>query len=735
MKLMQEERDVRTSVSQEGRFKIAENAKAFKALIDGLYSRKAESITREIWSNAYDAHTERGNEDRPFSVTFPSLFNNEFRVRDYGYGLSHEDVMGLYTTVFQSTKEDTNSQTGKWGLGSKSPFSYTDTYGVTSWHDGKRRVYSAVIGRDGVPTINLMHEEDSDDETGLEVTFPVDAKDVQSFRDAAEWVSLAYDPIPEGFEPKKRIKYDIDKKGLYKIGKFYDKNGNPVGIGYNEITVFAKMGTVLYSIKPNDYVSSSEITTLTKLCGRDDIIILPFKVGELEITLSREELSFGKDEPTADSIKKRISEVSDVILEDTLEVVNKFKTLEEANKYFRSRVSHTHLMKQYFTSADSIVKFNTDSNLEKHDPKKPQYGNAAVYKEGRFTSVWGKLLNSHILTELNQFSFAWIDHKATANAKITKTNYSTYDPIYRLTTDPILIISDQRKGAPQAKHNARRVHKYLTEKGFSQASYVEITDDNEREALDQIKTYKSRRAKENRGTIFTHEIDYTHPKKGRSRVKLRELKGNGSFRGYDTTLEPEEFDEGGYYLRMFRNDIQDGTFKENFLLPNWKSILGLSPDDKVVIVPKTMWSRFDKDPDWINLDVTAKEVINSGEYKRLVNLKHCITAKNRISNIINSSYNSYTLPFWPSRHINAIRPTYEKLEKITASITMDDLHKINSVRADAKESGHLVSYDRIIEAISKERSSLFPLLSKLYGWNKDTVRQYENLVMNQKGKF
>ena len=148
-----------------------------------------------------------------------------------------------------------------------------------------------------------------------------------------------------------------------------------------------------------------------------------------------------------------------------------------------------------------------------------------------------------------------------------------------------------------------------------------------------------------------------------------------------------------------------------------------------------MWSRFDKDSDWINLDVTAKEVINSGEYKRLVNLKHCITAKNRINNIINSSHNFYTLPFWPSRHVNAIRPIYEKLEKITASITMDDLDKINSVRSDAKESGHLVSYDRTVEAISKERSSLFPLLSKLNGWNKDTVKQYEDLVMNQKGKF
>ena len=142
MKLHTVETPVQSSGSLNiSTFKIATSAKAFKILSSNLYSNKIRAIIREISCNAADAHKMIGNE-QPFQVSLPSRLNEQFVVRDFGPGLSHDDVMELYTTYFASTKSDSNDYTGALGLGSKSPFAYCDTFGVTSWHQGVARTYS-----------------------------------------------------------------------------------------------------------------------------------------------------------------------------------------------------------------------------------------------------------------------------------------------------------------------------------------------------------------------------------------------------------------------------------------------------------------------------------------------------------------------------------------------------------------------------------------------------------------
>lgn len=86
-------------------FQIEANGKAFRTLIDGLYSNKIRAVIRELSSNARDAHIDAGNSEMLFEVTIPTNLNPTFRVRDYGTSLSHDDVMVLYTTIFRSTKE------------------------------------------------------------------------------------------------------------------------------------------------------------------------------------------------------------------------------------------------------------------------------------------------------------------------------------------------------------------------------------------------------------------------------------------------------------------------------------------------------------------------------------------------------------------------------------------------------------------------------------------------------
>ncbi len=114
-------------------YSIAATGKAFRNLMDGLYSRKIEAVVREISTNAQDSHTEAGWPTRPFLVQLPTVFRATFSVRDYGVGMPHAQVMDRYSTLFDSTKDQSNDQVGMLGLGSKSPFAYTDGFTLRCW--------------------------------------------------------------------------------------------------------------------------------------------------------------------------------------------------------------------------------------------------------------------------------------------------------------------------------------------------------------------------------------------------------------------------------------------------------------------------------------------------------------------------------------------------------------------------------------------------------------------------
>lgn len=148
---------------------IAANAVAFRALIDGMYADKIGSIMRELWTNAWDAQVEAGLTDKPFEVRLPTSLNPSFHVRDFGVSMPHDIVMEVFTTMFESTKRESNAVAGKFGVGSKSPFAYTDAYTVTCFLDGEVRIYSVHIGSDGSPEVALMQRGETEEPNGLMV--------------------------------------------------------------------------------------------------------------------------------------------------------------------------------------------------------------------------------------------------------------------------------------------------------------------------------------------------------------------------------------------------------------------------------------------------------------------------------------------------------------------------------------------------------------------------------------
>lgn len=255
-------------------FTVEMNAFLFASTIANLYADKVKAPMRELCTNAYDAHVAAGRADQPFEVTLPSRFNSEFKVRDFGISMTHEQVMGHYSSLFSSSKRDTNDAVGMLGLGSKSPFAYTTLFNITCWKDGEERTYGAFLNDGGIPQITLVNRAPSEAPQGVEVSYPVKASDVDTFRAAAAEVFFAFDPYPIVHNDQfKRLEPRVIVQGTN--WKVYDN------VPFRG--AMAKQGCVLYPIDKSK-VSSTRLLDLS--------IVMEFPIGSLQVSTSRESLSY-----------------------------------------------------------------------------------------------------------------------------------------------------------------------------------------------------------------------------------------------------------------------------------------------------------------------------------------------------------------------------------------------------------------------------------------------------------
>jgi hypothetical protein len=287
-----------SNVGEIGEFRIRNSAKAFNILSSGLYANKIRAIIRELSCNAVDSHTAAGNAGTPFDVHLPSTLEPWFAIRDYGTGLSHEQVTNIYTTYFESSKTNSNDFIGALGLGSKSPFSYTDNFTVTAVKGGRKGIYSAFINGDGVPSIALMMEEVTEEPAGVEVKFSVnDRYDFDKFRSEARSVYTYFSlrPVVGGVS-------DFE----FHDPEYADRDIVPGVHSYEGRHRSSKaiMGNIAYPIDvPN---SESNLGGLANLlhCGLE----MHFAIGELDFQASREGLSYIPQ--TIEAIKRKLEAVN-----------------------------------------------------------------------------------------------------------------------------------------------------------------------------------------------------------------------------------------------------------------------------------------------------------------------------------------------------------------------------------------------------------------------------------------
>ena len=288
---------VMSNVGEIGEFRIRNSAKAFGILSSGLYANKIRAIIRELSCNAVDSHIAAGRRDTPFDVHLPTTLEPTFSIRDYGTGLSHEQVSNIYTTYFESTKTESNDFIGALGLGSKSPFSYTDNFTVTAIKDGRKGVYTAFINAAGVPSIALMAEEPTTDPAGVEIKFAVENRwDFGKFIDEAQHVYTYFGlrPVVSGPDFEFRtVEYETQDL-IPGVHVYKNSRGSSKAI----------MGNIAYPIDvPNSEQSLGELSKLLN-CGLE----IHFGIGDVDFQASREGLSYVPQ--TIDSIRAKLEAVN-----------------------------------------------------------------------------------------------------------------------------------------------------------------------------------------------------------------------------------------------------------------------------------------------------------------------------------------------------------------------------------------------------------------------------------------
>lgn len=293
----------RGNVSGETQFTIKASAKAFAILSSSLYSDKILAIVRELSTNAYDAHVAAGCPEKQFELKLPSAIDPTFHVKDFGTGLSHDQITSLYTTYFDSTKTNSDEFVGALGLGSKSPFAYTSSFTIESRYNGKISFYSAFINEAGLPSVVRMGDPAPTDEpNGLTVGLSVLSGDYYKFHDAAKKALVYFTTKPNiiGYDVEvQEIEYTTkcDTWGLRKLSPF--RNGAQL-----------IQGGVAYPVDGAILVSAGVDSRICSLLETDVDLFVP--IGYAEVAPSREALSYNKH--TIASIVKCLENMNDEMI-------------------------------------------------------------------------------------------------------------------------------------------------------------------------------------------------------------------------------------------------------------------------------------------------------------------------------------------------------------------------------------------------------------------------------------
>lgn len=245
-----------------------------------LYTDKVSAVLREYGCNAFDANVEAGKRSTPIEVGLPNKLEPSLRIRDFGFGMTEEQIANTFVKLGRSTKRQSNEFTGMLGIGSKSGFAYGDSFMVTSYTGGKKVVYNAFRDK-GSPRLARMLMSTTTEPDGIEIKVPIRMEHFEEFRTKAERVYRYFKVRPK-ITGAQITFLDAERK-LSGTGWHYTGRGFSIAIMGNVGYDLSASGMGLESYTGLNYKMAALLTNGVEL---------EFNIGDLEIAASREGLQY-----------------------------------------------------------------------------------------------------------------------------------------------------------------------------------------------------------------------------------------------------------------------------------------------------------------------------------------------------------------------------------------------------------------------------------------------------------
>ena len=326
-------------------YSIKASAKAFKILSDGLYSDKIAAPIRELSTNAYDAHVAKGNINTPFDVHLPSVAEPWFSIRDYGIGMSKQELQTTYTTYFDSNKTHSNDFVGCMGLGSKTPFTLSDAFTVTSVKNGKKTTVINYLDED-VPNFSIISEEDTDEASGTEIKFtPTEANTYDKLRESAQRILGYFDVTPNLTIGSTKEEVKVPTKRLEGKDWYYVDSQ----LAHSDSIIL--MGNVAYPFNfcdvSDDFEKKYGWSNTYEYRRLVSNLVFRVPIGNLDITASREEIGWTSEgrEYMVNFVERVNNEIKDIMNEQ----LNDCENFWDARILFNSMVGYN---EEYYSDID-----------------------------------------------------------------------------------------------------------------------------------------------------------------------------------------------------------------------------------------------------------------------------------------------------------------------------------------------------------------------------------------------
>lgn len=306
----------------------AEDMRYISSLLRNNYSNTILATIRETYANAVDANLENNFPVQAIDIKSPTTFDQTFFVRDYGTGLSRDQIFNLYSKFGKSTKRGSDLSIGGFGIGRFAPLSYKDSFTVTSYHEGIKSIYSVYISEENDTKIDEIFCEPTLEANGICISVGVSSGDIHKFNQEIASFFSNFEVQPHFLNLQVEIaKPEITASGKdWQIRKSYN-NYNSWTVGEQGIV----MGGIYYPINPElvDF-KIGEDWAWAKFLHK---LIFIADIGSVSLHHSRESLEYNKT--TKAYLKSRYQSFCNEFVGSIKDKIAQFNCLREVMTYYK----------------------------------------------------------------------------------------------------------------------------------------------------------------------------------------------------------------------------------------------------------------------------------------------------------------------------------------------------------------------------------------------------------------